>query len=407
MRFAWLIGTLIVLAAPILFIPGETDASKKDVIQVDLSIDFREKDEGHVVFSMGNIVPVGLEEVDIVPIRTDPYKNDNMDHLLDSFRYNNKDNISYFRMILNCHGELELDNTKFMLRVERNYFSFLMETDFKYQTDGIDAEYTYLNVVKGIDNYITRIKGESLIDFNLRKLSELNKIRSHLDVDVGSGLSISTTSGFSGHSRGLSGESLSETIGTSTLTGGTNELKVYDHILLSPGFSLFATLFYILVGFSLLGFIWWRNRFRGPGLILPIITLLFSLVVIFNYFTPSVNFHSLGAASIWIWGSMFLGLVMASYHVNPKPKFRGYDEEVKNQPSLKMPKVVYVDRQVLVEKRIRMSEEEALDPYEVLEVSKRDTFEEIEKTYRSRIKEYHPDKFTRTPKRIHDAARKE
>ncbi|MFO8052327.1 MAG: DnaJ domain-containing protein [Thermoplasmatota archaeon] len=407
MRYPALAALLLILVVPFLLtFTGPADASMDDSITVDLSLHFSENDRGQATFTMGNI-DSGLQEVDEVPARIYPYKNDNMERLLRSFRSEGVDNSSLFRRILDCRGALELQDTAFSARIERNYFSIRMECDFGYRTDGIDAEYIYLDVVKDVDDYIKREKGESLIDFNIRRVGELGKIDVKLKVDLDHGLSMSTLPHLSGHKRGPSGEAISQTMGASRVISGTNELKVFDHFLLSPGFALFSLVLYLVCALGLLGFIWYRNRFSGIGLILPIITLLFSMFVILNYMIPSINFHFLGSATIWVWGSVLLGLVIACNYINPKQGFKEYDQEAREQPKLKMPKVVYVDKQVIVERKVRMSEEEAMDPYEVLEVSERATYEEIEEAYRSRIKEYHPDKFDRTPKRIHEAARKE
>lgn len=408
LRYAGPVAVTILLAISFLLtVPGQADGSQGDQIMVRLSVEFEENNRGSIEFSMGNIIPSSLEETDKVPLYGTPYKNDNMDRLLKTFRTRGRDNESYFRMVLNPEGDVTLEDTAFYERVERNYFVIRMVTNFTCSSKGIDAEYTFLDLVKRVDDQIGRENGESLIDYNLRRIRELDRINVKLEIKLAEGLSMTTIPRLSGHSRAMSSESLSETMGSEEIISGTNELKVYDHVLLSPGFAFFSAVFYLLIGSGLLGFIWYRNRFRGVGLILPIITILSLIFLLFNYTTPSINFNALGSATVWIWGVVSLGLVIACNYVNPKPRFRSYDEEVKDQPRLKMPKVVYVDRQVLVEKRVRMTEEEAMDPYEVLEVSKRATFEEIEKAYKSKVKEYHPDKFDGTPKRIHEAARKE
>ena len=46
-------------------------------------------------------------------------------------------------------------------------------------------------------------------------------------------------------------------------------------------------------------------------------------------------------------------------------------------------------------------------PYEVLDIRRSASWEDIEKAYKMKVKEYHPDKFIHAPERIHKAAKEE
>jgi hypothetical protein len=142
-------------------------------------------------------------------------------------------------------------------------------------------------------------------------------------------------------------------------------------------------------------------------LILPIFTLALSFLLPWSYFLPGLSFYDLGGASIWVFGSIFLLFVGGSNHFHPRVKLKSFEEESEDQPKIGMPEVIYVQKRVLVEKRVKMDEVEDSDPFEVLEVDRHASFDEIEKAYKVRIREYHPDKFTKSPKHIASAAKKE
>ncbi|MFW3145968.1 MAG: J domain-containing protein [Thermoplasmatota archaeon] len=388
-------------------LPEKGECSLSDPIRVDLSLTFDEKDRGHLSFFMGNIGPSKMNETADIPISISPYMNDNMERLLDSFSERGGDNESRFRTLLDCDGDLELENITYLVRAERNYFCLQMEADFRYSTGGIDAEYTFLEIVERAERRIKREPNENILDYNLRRQRELGRIRIRFEVDASSELSLTTDSSVSEHERKLEGEHLVLSANGNEFTSASNKLKVFDHPLLSPAAALISTLLFLLMGLAMLVHIWIRSRFRGIGLLLPLFTLLFSLLLPFGYFSPGFSLYDLGSATIWLFGCAFLILVLLCNFINPRFAFKDFEKEKEEQPTVKMPDVIYVNKHVFVERKVRMSEEEAMDPYEVLEVERGASFQEIERAYKQKVKEYHPDKYTKTPRRIHDAAMKE
>lgn len=385
-----------------------TSAGSDDTIRIDLDIDLQHKDQGMLVFMMeaGESDEPNWEVG--FPSDIEPYVNENMGRLLTALKMGGTDEYGLMTSILNNKGDLELEGTKITHSAERGYFGISFVTNFSYSTNGIDAEYSYLDFIYRIEKLFVPSSGgiDGIFD-NIAKERELRRIGIDIKIHGGPSLSYSTSSSVSDHSRSINSESVTDRTNAQEFLRSSNDLKIFQSGLLSPATVFISLIAFLLLGYGLLAYIWFRDRFKGLSMVLPIITMIFPILPIWTFFSPGLSFYDLAGGTIWLYGVIFLILVGICNLVNPKVSFRSFEEEKEEQPSIEMPDVIYINKRIFIDRPVRISEEEALDPYEVLDIRRKASWEEIEKAYKARVKEYHPDKFINSPERIHKAAREE
>ncbi|MGA1793645.1 MAG: J domain-containing protein [Thermoplasmatota archaeon] len=397
----------ILLLSALHFLPG-ANADADDPVRVELRVTFTDARSGHLHFFMGSGEEMDLNHTEGLPPSIRPYVNDNMDRLLRALKLGGVGALSMVRSVLDTPGTLNITGTEMRSRAERGYFGFSLDTEFHYSGEGMAPEYDYLDFIYEIDEMF-RVGSAGLdgISSAIAKERELRRIRIHLDVELDNGLSATTSKTVSDHRRSVSRETISDDTNGQEFLRSSNGLKVFDHALLSPAFTFILLLAILILGYGLLAFVWWRERFKGVALILPIATAVFPILPVLLFFFPGLSLYSLAGGTVWLLGGLFLLFVGACNLFNPKRAYKDFEEEREEQPSLKLPEVIYINKRVFVDRPVRISDEEAMDPYEVLDVRRKASWEEIDKAYKSKIKEYHPDKFVRSPSRIHKAAREE
>ena len=397
----------IMISIPVLFIP-EAGADSDDRIRVKLDIELTEKDQGKLLFT----IKAGEEEnVDLsegLPADTGPYINENMGRVLKALRMGGTDEKQLMRSIFRNNGDLELIGPEIRSVSNRQCFVLKFTTRFSYNTSGIDAEYSYLDFIYRVDDLFKQSSGGiSGIAESLAKERELRRIGIDILIEGGSDLSYSTSKIVSDHSRTFDGESVSEHTNAQEFLRSSNDVKVFDRPLLMPS-SIFISMFLLLlIGYGSLLYIWNRERFAGLGLIVPIITLIFPVLLIWTYYSPELAFYDLGGGTIWVFGCIFLILVGVCNLFNPRSRYRSFEDEKKEEPRTEMPDVIVVNKRVYIDRPVRITDEEALDPYKVLDIRRKASWDEVEIAYKKKVKEYHPDKFLHSPKRIHKAAKEE
>ena len=166
------------------------------------------------------------------------------------------------------------------------------------------------------------------------------------------------------------------------------------------------TTVFVLIGLFSLALVWFKNRFKGVGLILPITTILFLPVPYLLFFEPMVNIY--GTHDSFIFGSyiMTIGLLIGCYFINPKGKkvrLTSYEEE--KAPTFEMPKVIYMERPVYY--RTKGIGNGGIDPYDILGVPRSMPTGEIRDHYKKQILKYHPDKFHGLPENITELSKRE
>ena len=267
MRKAAYPAALLALIAlfSLIWIPN-AEASADDPINVGLDIELSEKDQGNLHFSIKAGEGDDRDYEEGFPSDTGSYVNENMGRLLKALRMGGTDERQLMRSIFRNNGDLELIDPEIRFTSDRNHFGLRFDTSFKYDSVGIDADYSYLDFIYRIDELFTQSSGGlSGITESLAKERELRRIRIDLDLEGGSDLSYSTSKIVSDHSRSFDGETVSERTNAQEFLRSSNDIKVYDHVLLTPGSIFISLLLVLLIGYGLLVYIWYRERFRVVG----------------------------------------------------------------------------------------------------------------------------------------------
>jgi hypothetical protein len=390
-----------------LLVPWYTDevqAAPGDDVKIELEIKLSDVGRGHLEFFVGSGSPRNLIHATKIPGTPTVYNDKNINKLIFSLQEKGADRISIFRAIFNHSSEVELSNVNISLRDETSYFCFSFQCDFYFVFGGKIGEYRYLSFLYDYEDKFNVDDGIGGISDTVRREREMNKVNIDLTIELDSSLSMTSSSIILGHERSINKEKLHDNTDATWFLRNSNRLKVFENSLISP-FSIFILwLSILIIGYGFLSFLWWRKRFKNLGLITPLITILFSGFLITSFFLPGLSFYEMGGFSLWIYSGIFLFLLGICTISHPGGHIDGYDEARKGR--FKMPKIIYIDRHIFVD-RSNTPKEERMDPYEVLGVDPKSSFEEIEDAYRKKIKEYHPDKYMNSPERIRSFTVKE
>lgn len=399
---------VIALLMAVLLIPwgaDETNAAPGDDVKVNLKVKFEDAGTGHLEFYMGSGSPEDLNEIQEIPEAPTNYNDKNIKRLVSALGKEGRDTPSVFRTLINHSSPVELFDVGLSMRDEADYFCLSLICEFDFTNAKKDPEYGYLKFMYDYENSFKIGGGFDAITDRTDREGEMMKVKIEVRIELDPDLSMTSTSVIVGHRRTIDSESLHDSTDAMRFTKDSNRLKIFENELLSP-FSIFILwLSILMIGYGYLVFLWWRKRYMNIGLVIPMITIVFSIFLIISFFLPGLSFYSMGGFSLWMYCGIFLLLLGLCTIAVPGGEIEGY-EEAKKSNHFKMPKVIYIDRKVFIN-RGRSDQEEESDPYEVLEVDPDSSFDEIEKAFRMKIKEYHPDKYMNSPKRIRSFTIKE
>jgi hypothetical protein len=372
---------------------------------MELDVSFETTTQGSVDFYFGTDEERSLDSVDFETIDITQYDNKYLTIVYENFTAFGLVDETLFRSVLDAPYEVELSEVVIRYSAEEDYFGFRFTCDFDLRTDASQIEYKYLELIHFSNKEIqdSEVLGD-VLGTKLWRNKDL--IRVNFNIELEPSLSLDKKSDSMDHSRWITYESLESETTLTSFVGRSNSFIISDHPLKSP-LGVFIGMLAILLGsYGLLILIWRKNRFRGFGLIIPIFSIIYSLFVIFMYFRPDFTIYGFGGTTIFLLSGFFFVMVVISKFINPKKKVSTYLEERSKKHGIKMPKVVYVDRYINTATQKRSGEKQ-FDPYFVLGVDRDASWAEIKKAYYSRIKEYHPDKYLDSPKKIQKAAGKE
>jgi len=280
-----------------------------------------------------------------------------------------------------------------------------METYFEVPGAGSKVEYEYLKFLH---------KGDLAKDPNVQNqyskwIDNKDYVKMKVEIDCSDTASMTFAEEDTAHLRSRNGEEYEKKTTYTQFILDENELMLHGEGYKSPStiFNVFVAV--VSVGYVGLAAIWFLNRFKGRGLILPGATIIYSGLVWLGYFLPGISIYSIGATTFYIISAVFIGSVAACYFFNPRPReFEGYDKMKEEElESVKIPEVEIPDVDEFLAQNEVESERGGRDHYEVLGVDRSASADEVKKAYLSRIKEYHPDKYQDAPERIRMAAEEE
>lgn len=384
----------------------EAVARDPDSLRMELEIVMETKDRGEFLFILkcgeGNEEPITTNLT--FPQGTGRYDNDNLDRVMEAMRPFFSSEKTLFRSILDSEGNLTLKNTIFNINRGEKDFELRFSGDFDYGESIFSREFNVLTFTKHIGYPKLDTDDPLSVSRYNNFVAEVKLCSVHLSIDPGDGNSMDLQFETPGHDRTPTGESARIHTDLHGIRSGGNGVKITHFFLFSPG-----VLFPVLVGITLtelisIAAIWWRNRFRGVGLILPSFSVLMVPTHLLLFFNPQVNIYS--THDIFVFGSVLvtISLISASFFVNPeheRKKIRSYEEE--KGPDLEMPRVVYSRKNVY----IRSKESGGIDPYEIIGVTRNMSTEDILEEYRRQVLKFHPDRFHSSPENVKEMAERE
>lgn len=402
---------LTILISGILLFPAysiqNAEAEKEEpadyYVLLTLDIEFRSTSEGNLHLYFGTTGESTMPTVTNLDANLTSYNNKYLNLTYYGFLAYSDSNESMLRSVLNTNCGLDLRNICLKMVSSYDRFGIAFDCVFMFNSSARDRIFSYLDFLKDIN----------FGDIGENLLSDVfittDSVRILFNIDLDSGLSLDKDSDNHSHSRAITSESYSESTTLTNFLASSNEFIISSNKLKSPTGVFIETALILLIGYGLLLFIWWKKRFIGFGLILPVASIVYSILVMFAFFNPRYSIYGIGGLSVVFFAMGFVFLVSLTWPINPKIKMADFKDEKRHYKRKKFerPKIIYVDRFIERPMRSRYATETELDPYAVLGITPGASKEEIKKAYFKKIKEYHPDKYDAHPEKIKSAALKE
>lgn len=384
----------IIIASLVLIQAGEAEGIQDpDSLWIDLSIDLASLNEGTMEITISTIeesngsYPADFE----FPSGAVRYDNDNLKRVLNALEPYFKTNETFLSAFLDSDGGPVLGDTVYSLFMGDEGFSLTFSAEFQFENGGSTREYEIMRFVNGIE--YPKVDRSDTLSVGRRNefINEVRLCRVRIYIDVPDDCSIDLQFEDDGHERTTNGESVDISTNLHEVREEGDGVRISRIGFLSAGMLFPIVLVITILEIITIAVIWWRNRFRGTGLILPLLSIViipFHLVLFFN---PHINIYGTHDSFLFASIVISIGTIAASLFVNPKHekvKTRTYEEE--KEASFKMPKVIYATKNVYIRSK---DENGGIDAYEILDVTRSMSTKDIKDRYKKQVLRFHPDKF--------------
>jgi hypothetical protein len=387
-------------------VTSEASASPSAPLWMDLDIEFHGPDEGKLMFTLKTSKNIQFRDSELrEPDGLDLVDNDNLERVMKVLIYRFDGPQELFRSFLDTDGRLELTDVVYKINTTDTGIGFRFSCDFSVLNKDGKVEYYLLPFLRSITVPVAYSNDIISISQRDQVISEMKQIRIDVLIEPGPGLNMDLQSEVPGHDRGTSREKIEFSSDIFDLRTGGNKMLVTSNFFFSSATLLLITIVVLLVLIGAFIIIWYRNRFRSWGLILPVLTILSLFLPVAFFINPNINIY--GTFDSFLIGSWLLcGLLVAGcYFINPridKKEFSSYEEE--KGPSFEMPEVVYMEKPVYFTTKDKDS---GIDPYDILGVTRTMDTDQVKEAYKKEILKYHPDKLHGAPDNFKDLAMKE
>jgi hypothetical protein len=312
-----------------------------------------------------------------------------------------------FLSVLNGGSDINL--TGFMLRSVTGAFTswVRMASHFEYTDQRSKREFEYLPYLKPFHlPAYDPSNGASLKHYQDVK-ADMSRASVSFSISSAEGMNLDIRADGTGHVRRFSGERAEMGWSFPDYTSEGHAFIVSDKAFFSPlwmfafaSVSIFLSIAMVAAALFVRRFQRWGWAF--PGACLPVLFVPFLF-----YFRPDMTPYGMldGGLIASVVVSMSCAGSLFFVPNGKRSEVRTVDEEDPPAPEFELPKVMYVDRTVVVREKARPSEKD--DPYKVLGLSKGASPAEIHEAYRKAVLKYHPDKVLGSPEWVREeAARK-
>ncbi len=398
--------TLLIIVLLLPDAEGRSEIQDPDSLWIDLYLDLETPDRGSLEFTIRtDDREFEFEEMNLsFPLGYGYYDNDNLKRVLELLVNTFEYETVLFDSIVSSDGDPTLLNIGYGLFRGEQDMALTFRIDFEFPEDGSSREFDLLPFAKWMKYPSVNAQDPLSVGRYNNFISEVELCKIHIEIDIEDGNSLDLQFEDQGHTRDALGESVDIEMNLHEFRGGGNGVMVSGLSLFSPSILFPAVVVITVLEFIALAFIWWKNRFKGVGLILPIAALVSIPLNIVLYFNPQVNIYSTHDTILFVSVIITSILVGLSFFINPKHEKtveKSYEDE--KAPSFEMPKVIYTSKNVY----IRSKEGGGIDPYNILDVTRNMTIDEIRERYKKEVLQYHPDKFHDSPDNMRALAERE
>gem|GEM_PF-5258494 len=384
--------------------PAEAEKAGPDELWISLVIDDMDPRGGFLSLLLTTDPDVDLVDSELKRPDIGNVDNGNLDRVLPLLKDRFEDAQLLFTSFLLPEGEAAISDVRFRISNTTGVYAFFFGCRFETDEEKNTMEYRLLPILRSVP--IPSGTDPASIARRNSVIRELSLAHISIELEFSEQLNLDLQRETSGHERTLTSERFREKMNLYEFKTSGDGIMLTTSTFFLPVTLFSVTSVLIAILLISLTIIWWRNRFRKWGLILPSATIIsFTLPFVF-FFRPDLNiygtFDSLLIGS-WIMDSL---MVVFCFFINPTPreeKLTSYEEE--KAPTFEMPKVLYMERPVYI--RMKGESTGDLDPYRLLGVSRDMSMEEIEKHFRKEILKYHPDRFHTFPDQVRELSVRE
>jgi len=400
-----LIVAIAVVAASRFSVSG---AERADIrVHIDLRIEFQDVRSGSLSLLIIDGTGWNRSFTQEDWPRADLIANPNMRMVMDNLSRSSDEGLDLFGSVLDCGGGEVISNETVAFSRDGQRIGMMYTARFELSGGGRRADFRYLRFLEGVSlPKVDRDDLESLARYE-RAQDEMRKVSLAIEIAPPADANLDFQWDGTYHSRSPDGEHLAFTSDLLEFMDHGHRFAMIGYPFLSPGMMIWVASATSLAGAILLGLAWWRRRFERWGLIFPGIGCFLVIVPLWMYIRPYLNPYGTFDGGI---GSMAVIILVytSGMHFMPSGK-KGRElpvaeAEQEVQREYEMPRVIYVDRPVIIRERPRRDPVEEMDPYAVLGLPRTASDDEVERAYREQVLRYHPDRYGESPEWVREAA---
>ena len=270
----WALITLTILLMA-LSVPTRTVEGQGDDLTIIFDLSLDSTGTGSIRLYIGTAVTEDLVVSELV-VKGDygSHENQNLIRVMNSLDEHMSSPEEVLRAALDTDSDVVLEDFVYRVSNGTGIYAISFDISFSFNDSSDRMEYHYLDFLKDIPLPQAEEGDKYAENWRDREIAQIRLCKVHIDIDLDPALSLDLQDEGNDHARTPTGESLEMERDLYDLISRGNGMIVYDRPIISPFWLFVMTVFVTVASYVGLGLIWWKNLFRGPGLILPIFTIM-------------------------------------------------------------------------------------------------------------------------------------